>query len=136
MTTQPVTSGAHHVGLTVPDLAAARDFFRDALGFAEVGGKPDYPAIFVSDGVVMITLWQVADKEAAVPFDRRRGIGLHHLALKVAGAEALAALHERLRVRKDVTVEFAPEDLGTGPARHMMCAIPGGIRLELIAPGT
>jgi hypothetical protein len=33
-----------------------------------------------------------------------------------------------------VKIEFAPEPLGGGPTRHMMCAIPGGIRLELIAP--
>ncbi len=30
-------------------------------------------------------------------------------------------------------MEFAPEPLGGGPAKHMMCAIPGGIRVEFIA---
>jgi len=61
----PRTRGAHHVGLSVPDLAAARLLFEDALGFE---------------------------------------------------------------------IEFAPEPLGEAPTRHMMCAIPCGIRLELIAP--
>ncbi len=128
------TLGAHHVGLTVPDIAAARDFFIDALGFAKVGEKPAYPAVFVSDGTLMITLWQVADPASATPFDRRRVIGLHHLALRVADAAALDALHDELRRRADVRIEFAPEPLGAGPTRHLMCRIPGDIRLELIAP--
>ena len=66
------TQGAHHVGLTVPDLDAACAFFIDALGFRQVGEKPDYPAVFVSDGAIMITLWQAEHATGAVPFDRRR----------------------------------------------------------------
>ena len=123
------TRGAHHVGLTVRDVAKARDFFVDALGWREVGGKPEYPAIFVSDGSLMVTLWQSAD---ARDFDRRAGVGLHHLALRVPTSEGLDALHAALRARDDVTVEFAPEPLGTSEARHMMLAGPSGVRLELI----
>jgi len=129
-----VTQGAHHIGLTVPDLAATRSFFTDTLGFETVGEKPDYPAVFVSDGVTMITLWQATDPATAVPFDRKNVIGLHHFALKVANADALDLLHGTLRKTDDVTIEFAPEPLGGGPIRHMMCAIPGGIRMEFIAP--
>ncbi len=128
------TQGVHHAGLTVPDLAAARGFFEQGLGFQAVAERPEYPAVFLSDGNVMITLWQAEDPEHAVAFDRRRVIGLHHLALRVADAAALEALHAHLAERADVRVEFAPEFLGGGPTRHMMCAIPGGIRLELIAP--
>jgi catechol 2,3-dioxygenase-like lactoylglutathione lyase family enzyme len=128
------TQGVHHAGLTVPDLAAARTFFEQALGFERVGERPDYPAVFLSDGTVLITLWQAEDPPNAVPFDRRRVIGLHHLALRVAGEVELDALHRELAARKDVEIEFAPEPLGGGPTRHMMCAIPGRIRLELIAP--
>lgn len=129
-----VTRGAHHIGLTVPDLARSRAFFLDTLGFAQVGEVPDYPAVFLSDGATMITLWQAANPAAATPFDRKNGIGLHHLALKVDGADALAALHDELRSTDGVEVEFAPEPLAGGPTRHMMCAIPGGIRVEFIAP--
>ena len=128
------TQGVHHAGLTVPDLAAARAFFEGALGFEAVGEAPDYPAAFLSDGQVLITLWQAEDPARAIPFDRRRVIGLHHLALRVADADALEALHGELAMRKDVEIEFAPQPLGGGPTRHMMCAIPGRIRLELIAP--
>ena len=133
-TTAAKTQGAHHVGLTVPDLQAARAFFVDGLGFAQVGERPDYPAVFVSDGAVMITLWQVQNAVNAVPFDRRRVIGLHHLALQVASPSELDALHEALARREDVEIEFPPEPLAGGPTRHLMCRIPGNIRLELIAP--
>lgn len=124
------TRGAHHVGLTVPDLRAARDFFVDALGFAEVGELPDYPAVFVSDGAITITLWQAEDPAAAVPFDRRRNIGLHHLALGVEDLDGLAAAFAN---RDDVAFEFPPEGLGDTGIRHMMCRIPGNLRIEFIA---
>ena len=130
-----VTRGAHHVGLTVPDLAATRAFFVDTLGYDQVGEVPDYPAVFLTDGATMITLWQAENPASAVPFDRKNVIGLHHLALNVDGADALDALHDRLKAGGGVDVEFAPEPLGGGPARHMMCAIPGGIRVEFIAAG-
>lgn len=132
--TPPRTHGVHHAGLTVPDLRATRAFFIDALGFTQVGEKPDYPAVFLSDGACLVTLWQAEDPTNAVPFDRRRVIGLHHLALRVADGQSLDALGRSLAERADVAVEFAPESLGSGPTRHMMLAIPGGIRLELIAP--
>lgn len=129
-----LTQGAHHIGLTVPDLSAARAFFLDTLGFDQVGEKPDYPAVFVSDGATMITLWQAADPTSAVPFDRRNVIGLHHLALKVADGAALDGVHDKVKASSGVTVEFPPEALGGGPTKHMMCTIPGGIRMEFIAP--
>ena len=127
------TQGAHHVGLTVPNLADAKAFFEQALGFTQVGEVADYPAAFVSDGSVMITLWQAEDPATATAFDRRRNIGLHHLALRVGGPDALAALAGELGTRDDCEIEFEPEALGSSGVKHMMCRIPGDIRLELIA---
>ena len=127
---QAKTRGAHHVGLTVPNLDNAREFFIDALGFEQVGEVPDYPAAFLSDGAIMITLWQAENPDMAVPFDRRTNIGLHHLALSAADLPALAA---DLGARDDVDIEFEPEGLGDSGINHMMCRIPGNIRLELIA---
>ncbi len=132
--THPATQGVHHVGLTVPHLEETRAFFVKTLGYRLVGEVPDYPAAFLSDGQVMITLWEAEDAELARPFDRKRGIGLHHLALAVENEAALKALHERLARVEGVIVEFAPEPLGGGPTQHMMFAIPGGIRVEFIAP--
>ena len=134
MSDTTITEGAHHIGLTVPDLAKTRSFFVDTLGFQQIGDVPDYPAVFLTDGTTMITLWQAENPETAVPFDRKNVIGLHHFALKVGGNGSLAALHDKLRAAEDVEVEFAPESLGGGATHHMMCTIPGGIRMEFIAP--
>lgn len=134
MSDTAVTRGAHHIGLTVPDLAKTRAFFVDTLGFDQVGEVPDYPAVFLTDGGTMITLWQAADPERAIPFDRRNVIGLHHFALKVDGAKVLDELHGRLKATEGVQIEFAPEPMGGGPTKHMICSIPGGIRMEFIAP--
>ena len=130
---EAVTRGAHHIGLTVPDLDETRRFFTDVLAYKEVGDIPDYPAVFLSDGATMITLWQASDPSAALPFDRKNGVGLHHLALAVDGDAGLDALHERLEVSPGVHIEFAPEPLLGGPTRHMMCSIPSGIRVEFIS---
>lgn len=129
--TDVLTRGVHHVGLAVPDLAAAERFFVDALGWSVAGGVPDYPAVFVSDGATMVTLWRVADPERATPFDRRANVGLHHLALTVADRAALAAAYARVRAHPGVTIEFAPGPMRAGSAmHHFLCAMPGGVRLE------
>jgi catechol 2,3-dioxygenase-like lactoylglutathione lyase family enzyme len=129
--TEPLTRGVHHVGLAVPDLAAAERFFVDALGWTTVGGVPTYPSVFVSDGATMVTLWRVADPASATPFDRRANVGLHHLALKVADRTALAAAFDRVRSHPGVTIEFPPGPMREGsPTHHFICAMPGGVRLE------
>ncbi len=129
-----ITQGAHHIGLTVPDLTATRTFFVDTLGFKQIGEVPDYPAVFLSDGTTMLTLWQAVDPANATPFDRKNIIGLHHFALRVDSLETLRSLHQTLSNNAGVEIEFAPEPLGAGPTQHMMFYIPGGIRMELIAP--
>jgi catechol 2,3-dioxygenase-like lactoylglutathione lyase family enzyme len=133
MTTRIVTCGVHHVGLTVPDIRATCRFFIDALGFEQVGERPAYPAVFVSDGTVMLTLWQA--REGARAFDRKDAVGLHHLALAVSDEVGLDEVHARLEERSDVEIEFPPEPLGGGATRHMMLFVPGGVRIELIQPG-
>lgn len=133
-TPAPLTLGAHHVGLTVPDLAPTKTFLMDALGFQQVGEVPDYPAVFVSDGTVMLTLWQAEDPETATPFDRRMNIGLHHLALKVADFDALDAVYDRVSTWPGVDIECAPcPPRPESPARHFLCIIPGGLRFEFFA---
>lgn len=131
-----VTQGAHHIGLTVPNLTATRDFFVNILEFKQVGEVPTYPAFFLSDGTTLLTLWQAADPANATPFDRKNNIGLHHFALRVNSLDTLNALHQTLTTTDGVQIEFAPEPLGGGPTHHMMFYIPGGIRMELIAPGS
>ncbi|MBI5918808.1 MAG: VOC family protein [Nitrosomonadales bacterium] len=126
----PITSGAHHIGLTVSSLEESARFFTDLLGWKEVRRRPDYPAIYVSDGTIMVTLWAIKEEPSAA-FDRRKNVGLHHLAFRVASESELNRAYDRL-VGDKVVIEFAPEPLGVGPARHMMCYDPSGIRIELI----
>ena len=127
-----ITQGSHHIGLTVPDLMKTRNFFVDTLGFEQVGEVPDYPAIFISDGTIMLTLWQAIEPATATPFDRKHNIGLHHFALKVANLETLTSIYQTLLNTAEAEIEFAPEPLKGLPAHHMMFYIPGGIRMELI----
>ncbi|SAL83762.1 Glyoxalase/Bleomycin resistance protein/Dioxygenase superfamily protein [Caballeronia arvi] len=125
-----LTAGIDHVGLTVRNLESTRDFFVECLEWKIVGERPEYPAVFVSDGKLLVTLWQVKDESAPVAFDRRKNIGLHHLALRATDEAALATILERVSAWPGVKVEFAPELLGAGPKRHMMIYEPGGIRIE------
>jgi catechol 2,3-dioxygenase-like lactoylglutathione lyase family enzyme len=133
--TVSLTQGAHHIGLAVRDLDAARAFFVDALGYSVAAERPDYPAAFVSDGTTLLTLWQVADPVGATPFDRRANVGLHHLALKVADLAALRTVFARVQAHPGVTIEFDPEPIREGAVtHHFICAMPGGIRIEFATP--
>jgi len=129
----PITKGAHHIGLTVSNLDASAGFFTSLLGWEEVRRNDDYPAIFVSDGNIMVTLWTIKEDPSS-PFDRHRNVGLHHVAFHVESEDDLNSIHERL-ADNGVRIEFAPELLRQGPAKHMMCYEPSGIRVEFIWPG-
>lgn len=129
----PITNGTHHVGLTVSNLEGSAAFFTSLLGWREVRRNEAYPAIYVSDGGTMITLW--ATREApSIPFDKNRNVGLHHVAFHVGNEDDLHALHQRL-ITSGTKIEFGPEPLGQGPAKHLMCYEPSGIRVEFIWPG-
>ncbi len=133
--TNAKTMGVHHVGLTTPDLDATYGFFTGVLGFTEIGGVPDYPAKFVSDGTTLITLWQVKDMDGFVPFDRHRNAGLHHIAFRIEDHAALDDLFGTLSARPDVEIECDPSSILEGSsARHFLCSIPGGIRVEFATP--
>ena len=96
-------------------------------------GEKEYPAIYVSDGSIMLTLWAIKE-EPSIQFNRRKNIGLHHVAFNVENEDDLNMLHKRL-ADNGTKIEFAPERLGQGPARHMMCYEPSGIRVEFIWMG-
>lgn len=131
--TTAITRGIHHLGLTVSRLEESAAFFTDLLGWKVVRRNEDYPAIYISDGNIMLTLWAVREEPAAV-FNKDRHVGLHHVAFAVASEDDLDDVHRRL-LRYGISLEFAPEPLGNGPARHMICYDPSGIRVELIWPG-
>ena len=127
---QALTVGFGHVGLSVSDLEATTNFFVKTLGWKLRGGDPSYPAKFVSDGKMFLTLWQTTTKTESVKFNRKKNVGLHHLAFTVASFEALEEIHQRVKLIEGVVIEFPPELAYGGPRKHMMIREPSGNRLE------
>jgi len=123
-----VTNGVHHIGLAVSKLEESAGFFTKLLGWEEVKRREDYPAIFVKDDSLMITLWKTQTEDPA-KFDRKTNIGLHHLALRVNSQEAMYQLLDTLK-KNQIEIEFEPTLRGEGPSMHMMCYEPSGIRIE------
>jgi len=133
--TEPLTRGVHHVGLALPDIEAAKDFFCDALGFRLAGGCRGYAGQFGSGGRDWRAPVQWSDPARATPFDRRGNVGLHHLALGVADRAVLDRVHERICDWPGVEIEFAPGPMRDGSAtHHLIAAIPGGVRVEFAMP--
>jgi catechol 2,3-dioxygenase-like lactoylglutathione lyase family enzyme len=128
-TTAPtkLTSGISHVGLAVSNLERSLQFF-EAIGYAKIGGDESYPSYFLSDGNSMITLWQT--EKDFVSFDRRKNVGLHHLAIKVPTLEALSQIHETVMAIDGVKGDFAPRELKGTPLTHAMVFEPSGNRIE------
>jgi lactoylglutathione lyase len=127
-----LTVGISHVGLSVSDLDASLKFF-EALGFKLVGGVESYPSFFLSDGSSLITIWQT--DEGATAFDRRKNVGLHHLAIKVPSLEALNNAFDVVSkvqgVRVDGEGAFKPQALDGTPLTHAIVFEPSGNRIEL-----
>ena len=129
----PITSGIHHLGLTVSKLEESANFFTSVLGWSEVRRDNEYPAIFVTDKVNMLTLWQTKNVKINT-FDKNSNVGLHHVALSVSSESDLNTIHMAL-LENDIEIEFSPELLRDGPAKHMICLEPSGMRIEFIWPG-
>ena len=123
--------GIDHLGLAVKDLDKSTLFFVEQLSFKVVGENKKYPAKFLNNGSVAITLWQT-DKSNTVEFNRKHNVGLHHLALSVNSFEALDQLYHRIKDTKGVVIEFKPELFYGGPSKHMMIREPSGNRIEFI----
>ncbi|KLG23277.1 glyoxalase [Enterobacter roggenkampii] len=128
-----LTQGVQHIGLAVSNLEESAAFFTGLLGWQEVKRREDYPAIFVKDGALTLTLWKT-QTEQPVQFDRKNNVGLHHLALRVKTREGLYRILEVLKANQ-VEIEFEPTVIREGPAMHMMCYEPSGIRIEFYYPG-
>jgi lactoylglutathione lyase len=129
------TRGINHLGLTVRDLEASTSCFVGALGWIESARDDSYPRTTVTDGLTRFTLWQVDHRLPVEQFDRRKNVGLHHVALEVESEEGLNSLALTISKWPNVKIEFMPELLGQGPRKHMMLFEPGGNRIELIWPG-
>lgn len=127
---EKATGGFDHLGLSVSDLEASTNFFLNVLEFDVAGRDSKYPAVFMNNGEMTLTLWEISDQ--AVEFDRKRNVGLHHLAIGVPSFKALDDLYEKIRKTPNIVIEFAPELAYGGPAKHMMIREPSGNRIELV----
>jgi len=125
-----MTSGFNHVGLSVTDLESSTRFFTETLGWDLSGRDEEYPATFLTDGEMFLTLWRVTEPATAVKFNRKNNVGLHHLAISVASFDILDELYERVKSVDGVVIEFAPELAYGGPTKHMMIREPSGNRIE------
>ncbi len=128
-----LTHGCHHIGLSVSKLEDTAAFFIDVLGWQLVKRDDAYPAIFVSDGHIMVTLWQSQSSDP-ISFDKNN-IGLHHVAFMVGSENTLNECYLNIK-NSALKIEFKPELLRDGPAKHMICYEPSDIRIELIWPGS
>jgi lactoylglutathione lyase len=126
------TTGISHVGLAVSDLDASFKFF-EVLGYKKVGGVEAYPSFFLHDGTALLTLWKT--EEDATPFNRRKNIGLHHLALKVTSRDALDQAFEAVKSVPGTRVTgegaFPPAKLEGTSLTHAIVYEPSGNRIEL-----
>ena len=131
-TTTALTTGFSHVGLSVSNLDASFKFF-EALGYKKVGGNEVYPSYFLSDGSSLLTIWKT--DEDFTPFNRRKNVGLHHLALKIPSREALDEAYKAVKNVKGTRIDgegaFAPQELTGTPLTHAMVFEPSGNRIEL-----
>jgi len=132
-TTMAVTAGVQHIGLAVSKLEESAAFFTNILGWEEVKRREDYPAIFVRDDALTITLWKTQTDEP-ITFNRKTNVGLHHLALRVENKVDLFRLVDLLKANQ-IEIEFEPTLIREGPSMHMMCYEPSGIRIEFYYPG-
>ncbi|MFT5658977.1 MAG: lactoylglutathione lyase [Gammaproteobacteria bacterium] len=130
------TTGLNHLGLAVNNLDQTVHFFVDCLGWLESGRDDSYPRSAVTDGKLRLTLWQVDHNLSVNDFQFRQNVGLHHFALEVESEAGLNELADRVQDYPGIKIEFMPELLAVGPRKHMMFNEPGGIRIELIWPGT
>lgn len=124
------TGGVAHVGFAVSKLDETASFFIDCLGWKMAREVSEYPAMFVTNGSAFFTLWQT--NQDAARFDRKANVGLHHIAIKVTNEPDLDPLFKKVSTFAGVNIDFAPEKLGDGPAKHFMVFEPSGIRVEFI----
>jgi catechol 2,3-dioxygenase-like lactoylglutathione lyase family enzyme len=136
-----------HVGLCVSDLDRSLAFYRDALGFSEVGRldvageeaetllglqEVDLEAVFLERDGVRIELLRYRSPASLGPSEPRpmNALGLTHLSLRVHELSAAIEVLERAGGRVLPTTRTSNAELGSGA---VFVLDPDGIRIELIA---
>jgi catechol 2,3-dioxygenase-like lactoylglutathione lyase family enzyme len=140
------TSGLHHVGVPVSNMDRSLAFYKDVLGFTEVGivveaagealegplqvENPSLKAVFLQSGDLTLELIEYYSPEMAPYTTRNCDVGAVHVCLLV---EDIQAVHQTL-LDAGVSVNAPPLKLEEGDlAGHSFCYFrdPDGIQLEL-----
>ena len=121
-------SGIGHVLLRVADEEASKRFYRDVLGFRIAEQDPEHGGVFMTlgDGFHTIDIVQhPALREAMQP--QRGGLGLVHIAFKVASYAALREAYAHL-LTSGVAIQRATDHVSQ---RSLYFADPDGNGLEI-----
>jgi catechol 2,3-dioxygenase-like lactoylglutathione lyase family enzyme len=92
--TTPGLLGVSHLGITVTDTAAAQGFWTSVMGFVTVFEGEDY-CMLIEPSAMLAIGFTTHERSADGPFDEHH-VGLDHLALAVADADALRQWEQRL----------------------------------------
>ena len=103
-------NGLDHVALAVNDLDSALRLFRDALGFDYLGRETvedmKVETAFLATGSLHLELVKPSSDDSPVcGFLKKRGEGLHHIALKV---KDMGSMLEKLRSAGVKVIDPAP----------------------------
>ena len=110
----------HHIAIKATDLAKAKTFYTETLGFPIVGGIPNSEIVFINIGGTTIELMSGKPNEAA-----GNSCGLIHLAFEVGDVDAT---YNEL-VAKGVQFHVTPRSVGD--IRLAFFHGPDGVELEL-----
>jgi catechol 2,3-dioxygenase-like lactoylglutathione lyase family enzyme len=121
----PNVLGLSHVALSVRDVAAARDFWLEVLGFDLIDEQAAY-CFVLHRGAGLAVILTDHDHTVAGSFDERRP-GLDHLAYAVTDVDALLAW-ERVLTERGVPHAAVVE---TDAGHHLNLRAPDDVPIEL-----
>ena len=124
-----LTGGLHHLTIRTTDLARAKRFYIDTIGFQAVRER-DGSVLLNAHGTLFGVLGAAPETSPDDRFDPFR-VGLDHLALAVDNAESLRGLEQQLDAA-GVRNNGVQDDTLTG-ARYIAFYDPDGIAWELYA---
>jgi len=123
------TGGLHHLTIRTTDLARAKRFYIDTMGFQALRER-DGAVLLNAHGTLFGVLGAAPETPTEDRFDPFR-VGLDHLALEVDNAESLHELKQQLDAG-GVRNNGVQDDKLTG-ARYIAFYDPDGIAWELYA---